>query len=171
MEALIMEKKIGIRVGGVFEVVCRGADGAVKWIEEAKNLVVNTGLNLLLDNLLHNTSQVATWWVGLKNSGTPVSIDTLASHGSWTENSNYTGNRKEYEEAAASGKSITNSANKASFSINADSQTIAGAFLSSVSVGTSGTLLCAADFTSAKSADNGDTLEVTYTISAADDGS
>ena len=88
------------------------------------------------------------------------------------EESSYTGNRQEYVEAAASSQSITNSANKASFSINADSQTAGGAFLASVATGTSGTLLCCAAFTGGnKSVDDGDTLEVTYTVSAADDGS
>lgn len=157
------------KVGGVFEVECYGPDGRLKWQAQAKNLVTNVGLNHILDVLLHGSTQVSTWYVGLKNAGTVAAADTLASHSGWTENTNYTGNRQEYEEAAASSQSITNSANKASFSIDTDSQTIAGAFLASVATGTSGTLLCAADFTGGnKSCDNGDTLEVTYTISASD---
>jgi len=162
---------VGVRVGGVFEVTCYGPDGQVKWKDTAKNLVTNVGLNHILDVVLHGTTQITTWYVGLKNAGSVAAGDTLASHAGWTENANYTGDRKEYEEAAASGQSITNSANKATFSINADSQTIAGAFLASAATGTTGTLLCAANFASAKSCDNGDTLEVTYTLSAADDGS
>jgi hypothetical protein len=94
----------------------------------------------------------------------------LATHSGWTENAEYTGNRQEYVEAASSSQSVTNSANKASFSITSDSQSIYGAFLASAATGTTGTLLCVANFSSAKAADNGDTLEVTYTISAADDG-
>ncbi|MCD4675328.1 MAG: hypothetical protein K8S18_04945 [Desulfobacula sp.] len=157
------------KVGGVFEVVCYGPDGKEKWRDTAKNLVPDTALNHILDVILHGTTAIGTWYVGLKNTGSPAAADTLASHAGWTENSNYADNRKEYVEAAASGKSITNSANKASFAINTDSQTIAGAFLCSVATGTTGTLLCAADFTGGnKSVDNGDTLEVTYTISAAD---
>lgn len=163
--------RAGFRIGGIFEVVCYGPDGREKWREVAHNLVTNVGLNHILDVVLHGASQTATWYVGLKNTGAPAAGDTLASHGNWTENDNYTGDRKEYDEAAASSQSITNSASKASFAIDTDAQTIDGAFICSAASGTSGTLLCAADFASSKSADNGDTLEVTYTISAADDGS
>lgn len=159
----------GFKVGGVFTVECYGPDGNLKWKDTAKNLVTNVGLNHILDVVLHGTTAVSPWYVGLKNAGTVAAADTSASHAGWTENSNYTGNRQEYEEAAASSQSTTNSANKASFAIDTDSQTIAGAFLDSAATGTAGTLLCAADFTGGnKSADNGDTLEVTYTISAAD---
>jgi len=159
----------GFKVGGVFEIECYGPDGKLKWKDTAKNLVPDTALNHILDVILHGTSAIGTWYVGLKNAGTVAVADTLASHSAWTENTNYADDRKEYEEAAASGKSTTNSANKASFAIDTDTQTIAGAFLCSVATGTSGTLLCAADFTGGnKSCDDGDTLEVTYTISAAD---
>ena len=116
---------------------------------------------------------MTTWYVGIKNTGSVAAGDTMTSHAGWTENQNYSeANRPAYNEAAASSQSITNSANPASFSINTDSQTIAGAFLASDNTkgGTTGTLICAVDFSSSRSADNGDTLEVTYTISAADDG-
>lgn len=166
--------RAGFRIGGTFTVVCKGPDGRVKWTETAHNLVTNVGLNHILDVILHGSSQVSTWYVGLKNTGAPAAADTLASHSGWTENENYSeATRPAYVEAAASSQSITNSASPAEFSINADSQTIAGAFLASDSTkgGTTGTLLCAVNFSSARSADNGDTLQVTYTISAADDGS
>ena len=157
------------KIGGTFEVQCYDADGNLKWSDVAKNLVTNIGLNHILDVVLHGTTAVSPWYVGLKNTGTPAAADTSASHSTWTENTNYTGSRQEYVEAAASSQSTTNSASKASFSITSDSQTIAGAFLDSAATGTAGTLLCVADFTGGdKACDNGDTLEVTYTISAAD---
>ena len=158
-----------LRVGGIFEADCYDKDGNLKWSDVAKNIVVNAGLNHILDVQFHGTTQVDPWYVGLKLTGTAASVDTLATHSGWTEATGYTGNRKAYVEAAASGKSITNSANKASYSIGATA-TIAGAFVASVSAGTSGILFCAANFTSARAVENGDTLEVTYTISAADDG-
>jgi len=166
--------KQGMRVGGVFTVKCFGPDGKLKWEDIAKNLITNEGLDHILDVLLTGSgeSQVDPWYVGLKNTGTPAAGDTLAAHATWTENANYTGDRKEYVDVASSGQSITNAASKASFSIDTNSQTIAGAFLCSAQTGTSGILLCVADFTGGdKSADSGDTLEVTYVISAADDGS
>ena len=159
------------RVGGVFNFKCYGPDGILKWEEDAKNLVPTAGLNHIVDVILNSGTQITTWYIGLKNTGTPAAGDTLASHASWTENSNYTGDRKSWTGSAAASGSTNNSSNKASFSINADSQTIAGAFIASASTGTTGTLLCAADFTGGnKSLGNGDTLEVTYTFSAADDG-
>ena len=137
------------------------------------NIVTNVGLNHILDTELHNATQVATWYVGIKNTGSPAAGDTMASHAGWTENTNYDeATRVEYEEAAASGQSITNSANKATFTIDTDTQTIHGAFLVSNSTkgGSTGTLLCVADFASSKACDDNDVLEVTYTVSAAADG-
>jgi hypothetical protein len=159
-----------IKLGGYFHVVCKGPDGKSKWEEHFHNLLTNEGLNHLLDVLVHGDTQVSPWYVFLKNTGAPAATDTLPSHAGWTENTNYTGNRQEYIEAAASGQSITNSANKASFPIDTDTQALYGAGLASVATGTAGILLCVADFSSVKNADNGDTLEVTYTLSAADDG-
>lgn len=159
-----------LRVGGVFHADCYGPDGKKKWSEVAKNLVVNEGLNHILNVQFHGTTQVATWYIGLKKAGSPASADTLASHAGWAEATGFTtGLRKAYTEATASGKSITNSANKASYAISSTA-TIAGAFVCSVTSGTSGILFAAANFTSARAVENGDTLEVTYTISAADDG-
>ena len=159
----------GFKIGGTFSVDCYGPDGTLKWTDIAKNIVVNVGLDHILDVVLHGTTPVNPWYVGLKNAGSPVAGDTLATHGSWTENANYTGTRPDYVEAAASSQSVTNAASKASFAINTNAQTIAGAFLCSVDSGTSGTLLCVADFTGGnKTADSGDTLDVTYVIGAAD---
>lgn len=161
--------KDSFKVGGFFEVQCFGPDGKLKWEDTAKNIVTNEGLDHILDVVLHAATQKTTWYVGLKNAGAVAAGDTMAAPGSWTENSNYTGNRQEYVEAAASSQSITNSASKASFSIDTDAQTIAGAFLTAAATGTAEVLLCVADFTGGnKSADNGDTLEITYSISAAD---
>lgn len=155
---------------GFCQVDCYGPGRVFKWSNKNHNIITNAGLDHILDTVLHGSAQVTTWYVGIKNAGSVAAGDTLASHGGWTENANYTGNRQEYVEAASSSQSVTNSANKASFAITSDSQTIAGAFLASAATGTTGTLLCVADFSSSKAADNGDTLEVTYTISAADDG-
>lgn len=158
-----------LRVGGIFEADCYDKDGNLKWSDVAKNLVVNAGLDHILNVQFHGTTQVNPWYVGLKLTGSAASVDTLATHSGWTEATGYADNRKEYNEAAASGESITNSANKASFAISGTA-TITGAFVASVSAGATGTLFCVADFTRARAVENGDTLEVTYTISAADDG-
>lgn len=146
---------------------CFDKNGILKWEDEGKNLVVTEGLNSLLNTHFNGLTQDTTWFIGLKNTGTPVAGDTLASHSSWAENSNYTGNRKAFTlNGASTAGSITNSSSPAEFAINADTQTIAGGFLASVDTGTTGTLFNVKDFTGGdKPADNGDTLRVTLTIS------
>lgn len=164
-----------VSVGGTFYFTCYDPEGNVKWKEEAKNLVVDEGLNHILDVLyLSATAQVDPWYVGLTD-GTPTVAagDTLASHVGWTEVTAYTeGVRQEFVDARTN-QQVDNSASKATFSINTNSTTIGGAFLASDSTagGTTGILLCVAAFSGGdKTADSGDTLEVEYQFSAADDG-
>lgn len=166
--------QVSFEVGGkfTFELV---RDGKVvdKW--EDHNLITNEGLNHILNVTLNAGSQVATWYVGLfEGNYTPVAADVHAGAGGFatvaTECTAYSeGARVTYNEATATGQSISNSASKATFSINA-SKTIYGAFLASVSSKGStaaGTLLAAARFGAARSVQNGDQLLITYTISAA----
>jgi len=150
-------------VVGVYDVVCRDRDGNEKWRESARNILVNTGLDLLL-----NSGFGGTEYLGLKGGGAPAAGDTMASHATWSEITNYTeASRPTYAHAAAASQAITNSASKAQFSINATTS-IYGIFCATNGTkgGTTGTLISATNFASAKSADNGDTLEVTYTVTA-----
>lgn len=161
------------KLHGFWEITCFDPQGKVKWTEKASNIITNVGLDHILDVVFHGTSATSPWYVGLKNAGSVAAGDTAASHGAWTENQNYDeATRQEYDEAAASSQSITNTASKATFTIDTDAQTIAGAFLDSTNTkgGTGGILIAAVDFSGTKAADDDDTLEVTYTISAADDG-
>lgn len=157
--------------GGVFNVVCRDKYGNFKWQDEAPNLVTNAGLQHILDTVFSGGTAADPWYVGLMGDTTTVSAaDTLASHAGWTELTSYTGNRKEWVEVRSS-QTMTNAASKASFTLNADSLTIGGAFLASVASGTSGTLMSGAAFTGGdKSGDSSDVLTITYTFAAADDG-
>lgn len=170
-----MKEKQGVKVGGVFEFKCFGPDGKLKWQDTAKNLVTNEGLDHILDILFKSGIQVDPWYVGLTDgTPTPAAGDQLTgTHAGWTEVTAYTeGARQAFVDGAVSSQSVDNSASKASFSINANSTTIGGGFLaSSATTGANGDLLCVAAFTGGdKSADSGDTLEVQYTFSAADDG-
>ncbi len=165
-----MEKtKIGAFLKGRFLVECYDKDGKLKWVEDVPNLVVNEGLDHILDVQFHAETQVATWYIGLKGTGSEAAGDTLASHAGWAELTDFTGDRQAFVEGAASGQSISNVGNAAVFPITGP-MTVAGAFLASVATGSAGKLFCAADFASPRSVDNGDTLNVTYTIDAADDG-
>ena len=165
----------GVKLGGSFFVQCFDRQGILKWEDVAENLVVTEGLNHILDILFAGDASanpnIDPWYVLLAD-GTPTVAagDTLASHGGWVEVTAYAGTRKEYTDVRT-GQTVSNAASKASFAINSDSTTIGGAGFASVTSGTGGTLLSAAAFTGGdKSADDGDTLEVTYTFSAADDG-
>lgn len=136
-----------------------------------KNLVVNEGLNNMLDVMFHAGTQTTTWYVGLfGNNYTPTATLTAATvtatAGEVTGYSSST--RPEFVEAAASSQSITNSASRASFVFTADDD-IYGAFLVSTSAknGTTGTLFSAARFSAFKSVVIGDELLLTYTLSAA----
>jgi hypothetical protein len=166
----------GVKLGGIFDSVkCFGPDGQLKWEEQAKNLVVNEGLDYLLGILLKGSTPSDPLYIGLiDGSPTIDAADSLTgTHSGWTEVTAYTeGTRQEFVDGALSSQSCDNSGSKASFSINSDSTTIGGAFLADDSTtGSNGTLLCAAAFTGGnKTADNGDTLEVQYTFSASDDG-
>ena len=161
-----------VGAGGVYTVECVGPDGQVKWSDQFHNLVMNGGLANMNGAYFAGTAQTTTWYLGLvagPGSGTTFAAgDTLASHGGWTEDSNYTGNRKAVTFGSATTANpsvITNSASPSSFTMNATT-TIAGAFLCSVASGTSGILFSAGDFTGGdKSVASGDTLNVTYTFS------
>ena len=163
----------GVGAGGVYTVVCHDANGNLKWSDSFHNLVVNQGLQDMNSKYFSGSGYTAAWYLGLvtgPGSGTAFAAgDTLASHAGWTENTAYTGNRKAatFGTATTADPSvISNSASPAVFTMNANAQTIAGAFLCSVSSGTSGILFSAGDFTGGdKFVDSGDTLTVTYTFS------
>ena len=158
-------KDVGIELTNIWKVTCLDKDGNVKWEEDKKNLITTVGLNHILDTQFHAGTQVTTWYIGLKGAGTPVAGDTMASHSSWTENTDYSGNRKEWTEGAASSGSMTNSSS-VDFSVTGTA-TIAGAFLNTAATGTAGTLYGVVDFSSSRSVISGDTLQVTVTVTAA----
>ena len=162
-----------VGAGGVFTVTCHGSDGQFKWSDSFHNLVVNEGLQDMNSKYFKGSGYTAAWYLGLvtgPGSGTTYAAgNTLATHAGWTENTAYTGNRKAVTFGTATTADpsvIDNSAAPSSFTMNANAQVIAGAFLCSVSSGTSGVLFSAGDFTGGdKTVDSGDTLAVTYTFS------
>jgi hypothetical protein len=167
-----------LRFQGKFHVECFDKTGNLKWVEETRNLVTNEGLDAALDIMFHADTQITTWYVAVFNTNTTIlATHTYAAPG-YTESTNYDeANRQAYVEAAASGQSITNSANKATLTMNA-TETIYGAALVGGGSGATtkgdtaggGKLWCAAQFASSKNVDSGDTLEITYTLTSADDG-
>ena len=165
-----------VGAGGIFTVTCVGADGKEKWSDSFHNLVVNQGLQDMNSKYFSASGYTAAWYLGLvegPGSGTAfAAADTLASHAGWTElvpGTAYTGNRKAVTFGTATTADpsvISNSGSPSSFAMLVNSTVVAGAFLASVSSGTSGILFSAGDFTGGdKTVDSGDTLNVTYTFS------
>lgn len=166
------ESRSGIRVYGEFEVECYRPDGSLRWRDGGRNIVVNEGLNHILDILFVSaTAQVDPWYVGLLGS----SPSPLAT---WTATEIGANDFVNYDEATLqaytdvrTNQSVDNSASKAVFTISTNGSTIGGAFLISTDAKATpaGTVLCAVAFTGGnKSADDNDVLNVTYTFTAAD---
>lgn len=157
-------------VGGVFSgQIIR--QGEVIDEFECPNLVVDEGLNHMLDVTFAGATQVNPWYLGLfEGNYTPVASLTAATIvAAATESISYDeATRPAFVEAAASGKVTTNSASKATFTFNA-TKSIYGAFLVSNSTksGTTGTLFSAAKFAAAKAVVATDQLLLTYTFTAA----
>lgn len=143
-----------------------------KWRDHIKNLVTTVGKNDLLDKYLKGSSYTQTIVMGLKGAGTAAAGDTQSSHAGWTERGGtnapaYTGNRKAVTMgSASSGSSVSPTQ---SFAITS-SGTVDGCFInnggSATKDDTSGVLFSAGDFSGgSKTVANGDTLNVTYTLS------
>jgi hypothetical protein len=164
-----MKDKVNLK--GTYRVEHFDADDNLKGIYEFPNSIVDEGVHHIFDTEFNSGSQITTWYVGLiDNSGfsTFATSHTLASHAGWSENTNYSeANRVTWNSDAAATRAITNG-NTADFSINA-SGNLKGIFISSNNVkstGNTGTLMSEAAFSSVVAVSNGDTLKVTYTITA-----
>lgn len=166
-----------LRLGGIFVVTCRDKFGKIKWIDDIKNTVVNQGLSYILQRIFygHESSgepSLAPWFIGLLTSSPTVSATTVMS--TVPEFENYAGTRKEFvpviDISTPAAPKMSNTASKGSFTINADSQTVGGAFLSDNDTvgGNTGTLLCGGAFTNGDKSglDTDDTLEVQYDFTA-----
>lgn len=147
-------------------------DGEVIDEFEFDNVVTSEGLNSMLGVHLHGDTQITTWYLGLfEGNYTPVTSDTAANFATAaTETTAYTAaTRQTWTSAAPATQSITNSANKAAFTFNADNKTIYGAFLTSGSAknGATGVLFSAARFATPKVVNTNDQLLLTYSFTAA----
>ena len=173
-----------VGIEGVYHIVCRDADGNIKWEDEFPNLVNAGGKELMLDTLLSGTSYTTVGpFLGLI-SGTGLTFaaaDTLSSK-SWTEFTNYTvggsavRGTASFSAATSSGTTPTNVTTKTAtaitYTITGAGGTVGGCFLvtgtgaSSTQGNTSGTLYSAGAFGTAKITTSGDTVSVTYSTTA-----
>jgi hypothetical protein len=164
-------------VSGHYDVKCFDIDGNLKWEDSFNNIVVNEGKADLLTKYFKGAAYTAAWYMGLVNNTSFTTYapgDTLLSHGGWLESTAYTGSRPlvSFGTASATGGtsnpgvagtgSLTTSS-AVTFVVNA-SVTILGAFLCTVSSGTSGILYSAGSFTGgSRAVVASDSLLVTYT--------
>jgi len=134
------------------------------YIDEQPNAVVVQGLNWLLNVSVGSFagSGARNCFVGLKNAGAVDSSDTYASHAGWTEFT-AAADRQVYYCGGASAGQITNTGSVAVFAITS-AGTVAGALL--VNSWGSCFLIAASNINSARTIDSGDTINVTYTLTA-----
>jgi hypothetical protein len=148
--------------------------GGLKWATDYYNIVVNEGLNHILDVVLSGGTQDTSWFLGLL----AASPSPLAA---WTATELASNDFVAYDEATlqafvdggVASQSCSNSASPAVFTISTNGSSIGGAYLigTNAKATPAGTVYSAGAFSGGnKAADDGDTLEVTATFSAADDG-
>lgn len=173
-------------IEGYYHVVCRDADGNIKWEEEFPNLVNAVGKQLMLDTLLSTSGTYTTVgpFLGLISGAAPTfaAADTMTSHGGWTEFIDYTVGGSAvrgtavFTSATSTGSSPSNVTTKAAaaitYTITGAGGTVGGCFLvtgsGAVSTlsNTGGTLYSAGAFATAKVTTAGDTVSVTYSTTA-----
>ncbi len=143
--------------------------------DEGSNTFTTEGMANILNVYFKDATDPAAIYCGIfKGNVTPALTDTaagaLGSGGRFTEclDADYDSpatNRPAYTIATTSTASCTNAASKAEFTIAA-SITVYGAFLatSQAKTATTGTLICAKRFTTAKACEDNDQLAITYAI-------
>ena len=133
---------------GNWKAEIRGPDGVLIETLEWQNLIVNTGLDQLLDGGL---AGAGPWYIALIG-GTPTVAagDTMASHPGWTEVTGYDeAARQVWTPGTVSGQSVNNTASAAVFTVTSNGTTIGGAFLAdnATKSGTTGLLFAIGAFT------------------------
>ena len=159
---------------------CYDSQGNLKWVEyDRPNIMTNEGLNFILDVMFHGETNVTKWYLGLVESDTTAAATMTYATPTFTECTAYTGGaRPEFDEAAASGQSISNSASKASYTMS-DTKTLYGAALFGGGTGVdtaeipgntgdaAGVLMCYSKFSSSKEVESSDVFKCWCTITAA----
>jgi hypothetical protein len=167
---------------GVYVATCYGANGVEKWFDTIENLTTNVGRKNLMDSYFGNTGGGAiVMGLGGNNAApvfTPAYTDTQASHAGWFEVGGanaptYSGTRKTpaFSAATSANPSVLATSAAVVFSMTG-SGTVYGAFInvggSTAIDNTTGTLFSIGAFTAgSKTVTSGDTINVTYTLSAA----
>lgn len=168
-------------IAGKYEVKCHDKDGNLKWEDTIDNIVVNTGLTLLLNGGLANSGGGAVY-MGLKGSYSVVAATTLAALVADTTNGeliSYTIGGTSGIRATPTFTALTQSSGTTSISPTAaqvfsitGTMTVYGCFLvagtgaSNSQRTNSGVLFSGGNFAAPKGVANLDSLSVTYTAQA-----
>lgn len=163
---------------GVYTATCYDAAGNLKWSDTIENLTTNVGRQNMVQNYFVTNAGAGTNVMGLKGTGSAAYGDTQASHAGWLEVGGanaptYSGTRKTpaYTTTTTANPAVLVTSAAVVFSMTS-SGTVAGAFInvngSSTIDNTTGILFSAGDFTAgSKTVTSGDTINVTYQLSAA----
>lgn len=162
-------KAMGLSIDGLDRKDFNGVDSVVLSVEDVSNLIPTEGLNYILGASLTGVAALSSWYIALfEGNYTPVAGVTAATFpAAATESTAYAEtNRPVWTAGAISSGSVSNSASKAAFTMNA-TKTIYGLAQSSVNTksSTSGVLVSVARFATAKAVVDTDILNVTSTIS------
>jgi len=76
---------VSLKLKNTWNIVCKDSNGEIKWEETKDNIIVNAGLDDLLDKYLKGSSYTAAWYVGLKGSGTAVAAALLLDGTGWVQ--------------------------------------------------------------------------------------
>lgn len=178
----ISAEEMGVQ--GYYHVLCKDAEGNLKWEEEFPNLVVAVGKQLMLDTLLRTSGTYTTVgpFLGLiSNNTTFAATDTMSSK-TWTEFTNYTvggsavRGSPSFSASSSSGSTpsnvTTSAASAITYTITGAGGTVFGCFLVTGTgavdtlSSTAGVLYSEGNFATSKTVTSGDTVAVTYSTTA-----
>ena len=141
-----------------------------------RNIVTAEGRDAHLDIMFHGGTQITTWYlVTFESNTTPASGHTYAVPVYTECTAIDEATRPEWQEAAVSSQSITNSANKGTFTYNATKTIYGAALVGGGSAPTTkgntaggGTLFCSVPFGTSKPVVSTDVLKITITVNETD---
>lgn len=175
VEALRAEKS------GYFTARVLDADGNEKQeIEISDNIVTNEGLNYILDAGLSGGTQITAWYVTLAVNDVAAAAGMTYATPTWTEITTTEvaeATRQAWTDGGVASQSVDNSASPATYTADVSFTAYAAALVGGgasastlANTAGGGTLYAYSQFASAKALTASDTIEVTYTFTAADDG-
>lgn len=163
----------GFKIYSTWDFECYDKHGNLKWEERNRpNVCTHEGLDKLLNVMFDNVAAIATWYVALVKTDTSAAATMTYATPVYTEDTDYTETVRQTYNGTVSSQVITNSASKATFTIDNGGQTLYGASLVSSNVkgdtsAAGAVLFCYSKFSAGKAVESGDTFKVTIAITAA----